>query len=322
MLIGCLPVRLVVIVQSLSRHALMFLPMGFSWSFYLVQQIHQSAVLRSLGCSESELFLHGRPPPAITPGKVFSMPYCDNIHCLGVDRDQCNHGKQRIVDDLSGLEGSLFMKMSPLTLASARWEASLMERLAMWRWRLGVLGTSSLRLSMLQPTLFRLTQCNVFLGMPCSSQPSIGLECQCSEDVMISFQRGLLNGSLHVKKSLKCLTFAGLVPLLFSDVRRKWSDQLLCTDASPDGFGICERVLDERTISDIGRWNERWRYKRLAPEDWAPRRRALGVDPFSDASTVLGSESMDTLAMQNPYGHMHTLAMQNSLRHWRYPNGC
>lgn len=31
------------------------------------------------------------------------MPYCDNIHCLGVDRDQCNHGKQRIVDDLSGL---------------------------------------------------------------------------------------------------------------------------------------------------------------------------------------------------------------------------
>lgn len=123
--------------------------------------------------------------------------------------------------------------------------------------------------------------------------------------------KGALERVLSRKEKFECLTFAGLVPLLFSDVRRKWSDQLLCTDASPDGFGICERVLDKRTISDIGRWNERWRYKRLAPEDWAPRRRALGVDPFSDASTVLGSESMDTLAMQNPYGHMHTLAMQN-----------
>jgi hypothetical protein len=33
------------------------LPMGFSWSFYLVQQIHQQSVLRSLSIDEDALSL-------------------------------------------------------------------------------------------------------------------------------------------------------------------------------------------------------------------------------------------------------------------------
>lgn len=59
------------------------LPMGFSWSFCLVQHIHQASVIRSLGLSEEDLILDGRPPPALSEGKVLSMPYCDNIHCIG-----------------------------------------------------------------------------------------------------------------------------------------------------------------------------------------------------------------------------------------------
>ena len=38
----------------------------------------------------------------------------------------------------------------------------------------------------------------------------------------------------------ECFVFAGLVPLLFSDMRKKWSEKLLATDASPGGYGICE----------------------------------------------------------------------------------
>ena len=41
------------------------LPMGFSWSFYLVQRIHQLAVMRSLGIDEKQLILDGRPPPLL-----------------------------------------------------------------------------------------------------------------------------------------------------------------------------------------------------------------------------------------------------------------
>ena len=78
------------------------LPMGFSWSFFLVQHIHQSAVLRSLSISEQDLFLDGRPPPHISSSGIYSMPYCDNIHSISSDKSSCNEGKQRIVSELAG----------------------------------------------------------------------------------------------------------------------------------------------------------------------------------------------------------------------------
>ena len=75
---------------------------GFSWSFFLVQHIHQSAVLRSLSISEQDLFLDGRPPPHISSSGIYSMPYCDNIHSISSDKSSCNEGKQRIVSELAG----------------------------------------------------------------------------------------------------------------------------------------------------------------------------------------------------------------------------
>ena len=43
----------------------------------------------------------------------------------------------------------------------------------------------------------------------------------------------------------------------------------------------------------MGRWSERWRFKRLPPTEWAPRRRALGLDPLSDHRTVVQDESFE-----------------------------
>lgn len=53
---------------------------------------------------------------------------------------------------------------------------------------------------------------------------------------------------------------------------------LFCTDASPYGLGICEHAVQNAKAESLGRWNERWRYKRLGPSEWAPRRRALSRD--------------------------------------------
>ena len=64
--------------------------------------------------------------------------------------------------------------------------------------------------------------------------------------------------------------------MLVASMRRSWSDVVVIADASPDGHGICERQLDTQTVADIGRWQERWRYKRLPPEDWAPRGESIG----------------------------------------------
>ena len=87
----------------------------------------------------------------------------------------------------------------------------------------------------------------------------------------------------------ECLIFAGIVPLLVGDMRREWSSTVTChcTDASPQGFGICERELDHDAVVGLGRWQERWRFKRLPPESWKPRERALGLDPFRDVDIAI-----------------------------------
>ena len=78
---------------------------------------------------------------------------------------------------------------------------------------------------------------------------------------------------LNKQESRECIIFSGLIPLLFADIKRGWSDVITCTDASPDGFGICEQRVGGASAQRLGRWNERWRFKRLGPEEWAPRRR-------------------------------------------------
>ncbi|CAL1160112.1 unnamed protein product, partial [Cladocopium goreaui] len=63
-----------------------------------------------------------------------------------------------------------------------------------------------------------------------------------------------------------------------------------------EGYGICERQLGCEAVGQLGRWNERWRFRRLPPEEWAPRRRAMGLDPIADVETVLGGRSARVLS--------------------------
>ena len=79
--------------------------------------------------------------------------------------------------------------------------------------------------------------------------------------------------------------FAGLIPMLVADLRQPWSQVVTVTAASPQGYGICEKEFPENTVQQVGRWHERWRYKRTPVEARAPRRRALG-DPLVDLHTA------------------------------------
>ena len=84
-------------------------------------------------------------------------------------------------------------------------------------------------------------------------------------------------------------TAAGILPLLQTNLRRPWSPEIVCTDASPSGWGVCRAPIKASRAAEMGSWNDRWRYRRLDPDEWAPRRRALdgyGKDPFLDLSSV------------------------------------
>ena len=267
------------------------LPMGFSWSFYLVQHIHQASVLRSLSISEDQLFLDGRPPPRLEKDKLYSMPYCDNIHCLALDREQCNFGKQQIVEDLSHQgfsihedeEANTFFQTLGGQLDGDKGRVSMTSRRA---WDLIY--------------AFRFVADNVV--SPSVMQKLLGhamFFSTINRAGMSVFRRlydfvERADGPRLLSKSEReeCLIFSGLIPLLFADLRKQWSETVHCTDASPDGYGVCTRSLEAKHVESMGRWNERWRFRRLEPDEWGPRRRALGLDPFSDGDTVLGTGAL------------------------------
>jgi len=76
-----------------------------------------------------------------------------------------------------------------------------------------------------------------------------------------------------------------------------WDSEIRCTDASPAGWGSCSATLPIPEIVKIGEWEERWRYRRLPPSEWAPRRRALQQNVDFDVLTdprTLGPEMHST----------------------------
>ena len=83
------------------------LPMGFNWSFYLVQQLHEQACLDSLEVERSSLVLDGYPCPSPSGGRTLAMPYCDNVHSISTDKAACTEGKNRTCNQLSDMGFSL-----------------------------------------------------------------------------------------------------------------------------------------------------------------------------------------------------------------------
>ena len=92
------------------------LPMRFSWSFYLVQQLHEQITLCSLRVGRDSLFLDARPAPAITGKRCAAMPYCDNVHVVGIDDVVAEESRQTVCRELRS-KGLKCMKSSlPLQL--------------------------------------------------------------------------------------------------------------------------------------------------------------------------------------------------------------
>ena len=88
------------------------LPMGFSWSFFLIQKLHEQSALRSLGVGRDRLILDGYPAPVLSRDDAVAMPYCDNVHSLSLSRTAADDSLQRMEDDLEGMGFSLHEQVS------------------------------------------------------------------------------------------------------------------------------------------------------------------------------------------------------------------
>ena len=263
------------------------LPMGFNWSFYLVQTLHESISLRSLGLRKEDMVIDGSPAPMLSNSGVTIMPYCDNVHCLGLKAGVTQQAKDSVCE---GLQQSGF---------------ELHEDVGACNYFPTLGGIIDGELGHVRPTSKRVWNLILAFEHLCTASISYKLVQQLLGHAMVVcvlnrsgmsvfralydfVQKGGPPRKLNNSEVWECRVFIGILPLLFCDMRREWADVATCTDASPSGYGICEQRVSTQQARSLGRWQERWRFRRLPPSEWKPRERWEGRDPFSDPLTVTG----------------------------------
>ena len=265
------------------------LPMGFNWSFYLIQCLHEQATIRSLGVSRSSLVLDGQPPPSLSSGSCIAMPYCDNVHSISTNKEVCQQGCDKICEELRQLGFELHEETPALTEVTTL--GGVIDG------RAGEVRASSTRMWRLIIAFQYMAHARVSTLLVQKLLGHAMTICVLNRSGMSIFRRlydfieaGGAPRYLKADERDECLNFAGLIPMLFADLRRSWSSTLTASDASPEGFGTVEQTVEPGEAKKLGMWNERWRFRRLPAEDWAPRKRALGRSILSDPSTVIGSD--------------------------------
>jgi hypothetical protein len=269
------------------------LPMGFNWSFFLIQALHEQSVLKTLGIERKDLVLDGHPPPLVSAKSCVSMPYCDNIHSISLDEKVCQQGCDDNCATLSDLGFSLHEE-APASLQCQTLggyidgDKGIIRSTSLRTWRIILafeyMLSSRVSYKLVQRLLgHAMTVCVLNrCGMPIFRKLYDFVESQQGP-------RKLFDSELAEVRN-----FVGILPLLVADMKRPWSDVLTATDASPEGFGIVESCIEPGEARCLGAWSERFRFKRLPVEEWAPRKRAVPRDVFGDVVTVIGNSGLST----------------------------
>lgn len=261
------------------------LPMGFSWSFYIIQQLHEQATIRALQCKAEDLVKDGCPAPNLSGDAVIGMPYCDNVHAVSLSRQGATDGKDRICKELRAM--GFTMREDEEGSSTFRTLGGMID---------GECGTISMTSSRAWNCIFAF---RYLLNAKVSGklvQQLLGHAVVVSvlNRAGMSIFRHLYDfvhdpvhpRQLRPSERRGVEIFIGLVPLLHGDLRKHWPPKVFCTDASPFGYGVVSKDFSIADVQEIGRWQERWRYKRLDPSKWKPRERIAGLDALKDFDTA------------------------------------
>ncbi|CAK0885505.1 unnamed protein product, partial [Prorocentrum cordatum] len=204
------------------------------------------------------------PHPPLTDDPV-APPYCDSLAVFGMSRERVD---QRLRELIGVFEGEGFV------LREISWASTSSD----------IPGTAfdGVRGSISGKTLERLLGHYVVEAL--NQRPALSvLRASYAFTRDCYWTPRPLWGSV-CRELLVC---SSLVPLLSGNFGRPWSTSALATDASGSGWGVMEAGFDGKDVKEIGGWNERWRYERAPPSEWAPRRRAPAaeLDPLVDPVT-------------------------------------
>ena len=69
--------------------------MGFSWSFWIVQELVLN-ICREAGIPSEQILVSSWPAPSLEQG-VVANPYCDNLNLFGFDKSEVNDQLRRLM---------------------------------------------------------------------------------------------------------------------------------------------------------------------------------------------------------------------------------
>ena len=267
--------------------ASVFFPMGFSWSFYLVQALHVQGCLESLQRDPSLIVLDARPAPDLCKHEAVSMPYCDNTHVLSLEPGVAENGGKELEAKLEQWGFQVHEQMSatsyfPTLGGIIDGEVGIVKATPERHWKLKRAFEYVVHRPVSSKAIERLLgHAMVTLVL---NRAGMGIFRALYDFAGRRYTRAYLWPSAK----RECKIFIGVLPLLVGNMRSAWSETVTCTDASPDGFGICERTLSLQHVAEVGAWHERWRFKRTPVEEWRPRARALGLYPLRSLNSARG----------------------------------
>ena len=244
------------------------LPMGFSWSLFLAQKINEYRVSQSEKLKGTTAVCDRGGPMLLGPGRPPShYVYVDNLGVMGVVEADvanalegaCNSLKSSGLDTHEEILCKEKMDSLGVELDAARQRTRLTDKRY---WRLEGALEWTLRQSRLSGQLVeQLVGHCTFAGLICR----YSLSCFSATYKFIHrhyHQRVPLWDS--VRKELTA--FKGLLPLLVSDWGLQWRREVLCSDASEEGYGGCVSYWPRGTVAHHGRHPERSRYRLGAGE--------------------------------------------------------
>ncbi|CAE8625457.1 unnamed protein product, partial [Polarella glacialis] len=228
------------------------LPMGWAWSFWLVQHIHENIC-------DQQSFPVGRrivaswPVPALDG--ALALPYCDNLSVLGTSAAEVQAGLDVMcagftkagfkLHDITGAERCATM----LGASSDGVRGTVRGKpVKAWALKQAFIHVANAR---------RVSgkQIEILLGLyvPHALFARSGLSVPRA---LYSFIRAHYESPVPLRPSaaFECMVIAGLLPILSANLRRPWSAIVTATDASEGGQGIVQRQLDLEAVTSMGRW--------------------------------------------------------------------
>ena len=279
------------------------LPMGWSWSLWICQCLHEEQGRRS-GQVDDDMICDHQAVKPLCRSDVRHAKYVDNYLTIGHDPHTVELSATRLQAQLNS-EGlathEIISAKQHVTFAGLDFDGEhATVRVGVrraWRLRLAIdhiLGSKAISGAAIEVIVGHFTWSAMV------RRESLSIVSACYEFIR-TFREKTAELWPSVVKELCWMR--SILPMLRRDLSASWDSTITATDASNAGFGVCERHIDTRQVGNIGRVSERWRFNtedaihaRKHAMQQASETKAVGLDTSDILDASLDDQLLRTIS--------------------------